>query len=181
MKVQFLICLLPYLVIAARHDTCEGSCHICSKHSTILAVCIKVLNDAMAKVDSKDKSNQDKIAEAIRQHCGGLKGKEHKLCFYIGALPESATSIMNQVSKPLSWSMPAEKVCEKLKPMDAQICELKYDKSIDWKTVDLKKLRAKELKKILEDWGEYCKGCKEKSEFISRIEELKPKYVKTEL
>lgn len=30
------------------------------------------------------------------------------------------------------------------------------DKSIDWKNVDLKKLRVKELKKILEDWGEVC-------------------------
>lgn len=47
-------------------------------------------------------------------------------CFYIGALPESATSIMNEVSKPLSWSMPPEKVCEKLRTKDAQICELKY-------------------------------------------------------
>ena len=31
-------------------------------------------------------------------------------CFYIGALPESATSIMNDVTKPLSWSMPPQKV-----------------------------------------------------------------------
>uniref|UniRef100_A0A914R1L1 Mesencephalic astrocyte-derived neurotrophic factor homolog n=1 Tax=Parascaris equorum TaxID=6256 RepID=A0A914R1L1_PAREQ len=50
--------------------------------------------------------------------------------------------------------MPPEKVCEKLRTKDAQICELKFDKSIDWKTVDVKKLRVKELKKILEDWGE---------------------------
>ncbi len=55
------------------------------------------------------------------------------------------------------------------------------DKQIDWKTVDLKKLRVKELKKILEEWGEQCRACTEKTEFVNRIEELKPKYVKTEL
>lgn len=28
------------------------------------------------------------------------------------------------------------------------------DKAIDWKTVDLKKMRVKQLKKILDEWGE---------------------------
>lgn len=105
---------------------------------------------------------------------------------------------MNEVSKPLSWSMPPEKVCERLKTKDAQICELRYgtfclcfdmlhccyplaEKQIDWSTIDLNKMRVKELKKILDDWGETCKACTEKSEFIKRIEELKPKFVKTEL
>ena len=88
---------------------------------------------------------------------------------------------MNEVSKPLSWSMPAEKVCEKLRTKDAQICDLKFDKEIDWKTIDLKKMKVKDLKKILENWGEVCKGCSEKTEFIDRVNELKSKYVKTEL
>uniref|UniRef100_A0A1I7ZCS5 Mesencephalic astrocyte-derived neurotrophic factor homolog n=1 Tax=Steinernema glaseri TaxID=37863 RepID=A0A1I7ZCS5_9BILA len=144
-------------------------------------VCSKVLADVMAKVPAADAKNTNKIAEAIREHCGGVRGRDHKFCFYIGALPESATSIMNDVSKPLSWSMPPAKVCEKLKSKDAQICDLKYEKAIDWSTVDLKKLRVKELKKILESWGEVCKGCTEKTDFVARINELKPKYVKSEL
>ncbi|ETN79890.1 mesencephalic astrocyte-derived neurotrophic factor-like family protein [Necator americanus] len=144
-------------------------------------VCVKVLTDAMAKVPDKDKSSPDSIAKVIREHCKDARNKDHKFCFYIGALPESATSIMVDVSKPLSWSMPAEKVCEKLKSKDAQICELKYDKPLDWKNIDLKKMRVKELKNILNEWGEVCKGCTEKSEFVKRIEELKPKYVKEEL
>jgi hypothetical protein len=32
------------------------------------------------------------------------------------------------MSKPLSWGMPAEKVCEKLKKMDKQVCDLRYGK-----------------------------------------------------
>ncbi|KAF1621467.1 UNVERIFIED_CONTAM: hypothetical protein FQV16_0004014, partial [Eudyptes robustus] len=145
-------------------------------------VCTKVLTDILDKVPTDKKSNPDVIDKIARSHCKGLKAKEHKLCFYIGALPDSATSIMGEVTKPLSWGMPPAKICaEKLQKMDSQICELKFDKSIDWKSVDLKKLRVKELKKILENWGETCKGCTEKTEFIKRIEELKPKYVKEEL
>lgn len=50
------------------------------------------------------------------------------------------------------------------------------DKQIDWGTVDLKKLKVRDLKKILSDWDETCDGCLEKPDFIKRIEELKPKY-----
>jgi hypothetical protein len=49
------------------------------------------------------------------------------------------------------------------------------------KSVDLKKLRVRDLKKVLSDWDEVCDGCIEKAEFIKRIEELKPKYIKEEL
>ncbi|VDK74033.1 unnamed protein product [Onchocerca ochengi] len=166
--INLLVSLfLPYLLYAKRQESCE--------------VCEKVLRDVMDDMAISDRSDANKIDEALREHCGGVKGKENKFCFYIGALPESATSIMSDVVKPLSWSMPVEKVCEKLRTMDSQICELKFDKSIDWKTVDLKKLRVKELKKILENWGEECKGCTEKSEYVTRITEVKPKYVKNEL
>lgn len=41
-------------------------------------------------------------------------------------------------------------------------------------SVDLKKLRVRELKKVLEDWGEACRGCAEKDDFVRRITELLP-------
>jgi len=47
-------------------------------------------------------------------------------CYYLGGLEESATGILGEMSKPLSWSMPADKVCEKLKKKDVQICDLRY-------------------------------------------------------
>ena len=97
--------------------------------------------------------------------------------------------------------MPAEKVCEKLKKKDKQICELRYgmyfnrflwsfqfsnwlflslfaEKKIDLSSVDLKKLKVRDLKKILNDWDEGCDGCLEKSDFIKRIEQLKPKHLR---
>uniref|UniRef100_A0A8C7WYZ1 Mesencephalic astrocyte-derived neurotrophic factor n=1 Tax=Oryzias sinensis TaxID=183150 RepID=A0A8C7WYZ1_9TELE len=97
-------------------------------------------------------------------------------CYYIGATSDAATKIINEVSKPLSYHAPVEKICEKLKKKDSQICELKYDKQLDLSTVDLKKLKVKDLKKILEEWGESCKGCAEKSDFIRKITELMPQY-----
>ena len=84
--------------------------------------------------------------------------------------------------------------------LEFQICELTYEKQIDFSTVDLKKLKVKDLKKILSEWDEVgknlssspnyvwklnpfqeCDGCLEKGDFIKRIEELKPKHVRTEL
>lgn len=50
------------------------------------------------------------------------------------------------------------------------------EKQIDLNTVNLKKLKVRDLKKILNDWDETCDGCIEKTDFIKRIEELKPKY-----
>lgn len=52
------------------------------------------------------------------------------------------------------------------------------EKQIDLSAVDLKKLKVRDLKKILNDWDEICDGCLEKTDFIRRIEELKPKYYK---
>ncbi|ELV10406.1 Dedicator of cytokinesis protein 3 [Tupaia chinensis] len=116
------------------------------------------------------------IEKELIKFCREARGKENRLCYYIGATDDAATKIINEVSKPLAHHIPVEKICEKLKKKDSQICELKYDKQIDLSTVDLKKLRVKELKKILDDWGETCKGCAEKSDYIRKIHELMPKY-----
>jgi mesencephalic astrocyte-derived neurotrophic factor len=81
------------------------------------------------------------------------------------------------MSKPMSWNMPATKICrEKLHKKDSQICDLKFDKQIDVNSVDLKKLKVKDLKKILNEWGEDCSGCTEKTEFIKKIEDIKHLY-----
>ncbi|XP_019475495.1 mesencephalic astrocyte-derived neurotrophic factor, partial [Meleagris gallopavo] len=116
------------------------------------------------------------IEKELLKSCREAKGKENRLCYYIGATSDAATKIINEVSKPMSHHIPVEKICEKLKKKDSQICELKYDKQIDLSTADLRKLRVKELRRILDDWGEACKGCAEKSDFIRRIHELMPKY-----
>lgn len=48
------------------------------------------------------------------------------------------------------------------------------EQQLDLTSVDLRKLRVRELKKVLEDWGESCRGCAEKDDFVRRITELLP-------
>ena len=47
-------------------------------------------------------------------------------CYYIGGLEESATGTLGELSKPISYHMPSDKICEKIKKKDSQICELKF-------------------------------------------------------
>ncbi|KAK5638693.1 hypothetical protein RI129_012988 [Pyrocoelia pectoralis] len=142
-------------------------------------VCIKAIDKFSSKLSDDVKKDPKKIEEEFKIFCKGTKTKENRFCYYLGGLEESATGILSELSKPLSWSMPSDKICEKLKKKDGQICDLRYDVEIDLKTVDLKKLKVRDLKKIINDWGEDCQGCIEKSDFIQRIEQLKP--VHTEL
>jgi hypothetical protein len=51
------------------------------------------------------------------------------------------------------------------------------ERQIDLNAVDITKLKVKDLKKILSDWGEPSDFI-EKPEFIKRINEVKDKYVK---
>lgn len=156
----------------------------------------------MGTLSDDARKDPKRIENEFRKFCKGVRNKENRFvsnsnqtnfrilhyffyiykrlqCYYLGGLEESATGILGELSKPISWSMPADKICEKLKKKDSQICELRYDVEIDLKTVDLKKLKVRDLKKIINDWGEDCQGCIEKSDFIQRIEELKQ--VHTEL
>nr|CAG4648295.1 EOG090X0F26 [Moina brachiata]SVE93301.1 EOG090X0F26 [Moina brachiata] len=144
-------------------------------------VCFSVVKKFADTLTSDDKKDTKVIENKFRTFCKSSKGKDHRFCYYLGGLEESATGILGELSKPLSWSTPVDKVCEKLKKKDVQICDLRYEKSIDITKVDLKKLKVRDLKKILSDWDETCDDCIEKGDFIKRIEQLKPKYVKQEL
>ncbi|KAI4503019.1 hypothetical protein M0802_002063 [Mischocyttarus mexicanus] len=142
-------------------------------------VCIITVNKFAQTLTSDVKSDYKKNRIKVPKILVAIKMKIILLvcqCYYLGGLEESATGILGELSKPLSWSMPADKICEKLKKKDAQICDLRFEKQIDLSTVDLKKLKVRDLKKILNDWDELCEGCIEKTDFIKRIEELKPKY-----
>jgi len=144
-------------------------------------VCISVLDKFRATLTKAEESDSGKIEKAFKKYCKDLKLKENRFCYYLGGTEDAATGTLGDISKPISYSMPSEKICEKIKKKDKQICELRYDKQIDFKSVDLKKLKVRDLKKILNDWDETCDGCLEKGDYIKRIEELKPKYVRDEL
>lgn len=158
-----LLVHVPRATLTLRQGDCE--------------VCISFLSRFYQSLQDRNVEFTSAVVEKeLLKTCNEAKGKENRFCYYIGATSDAATKITNEVSKPLSHHIPAEKICEKLKKQDGQICELKYDKQIDLSTVDLKKLKVKDLKKILDDWGETCKGCAEKSDYIRKINELMPKY-----
>ncbi|KAM5235382.1 cerebral dopamine neurotrophic factor [Ctenodactylus gundi] len=121
----------------------------------------------------------DTIEKELISFCLDAKGKENRLCYYLGATKDAATKILSEVTRPMSVHMPVVKICEKLKKMDSQICELKYEKQLDLTSVDLRKLRVAELKGILRSWGEECKACAEKIDYVNLIKELAPKYTTT--
>jgi len=143
-------------------------------------VCIKTIGKFADSLTDADKAKPENVEKAFKKFCSQVKvdTKEHRLCYYIGALETSATYAIGDLSKPLSWGIPIEKICgERLAKTNPQICDLKYEKQIDVNAVDLAKLKVKDLKKILSDWGESADFI-EKSEFIKRINEVKDKYVK---
>lgn len=145
-------------------------------------VCIGVLQKFEKTIPLGTKQfTLEEIEDKFRDFCKTKDGREDRFCFYIGASKDSVAGIMRFFSTEWTKSVPVIKICEKLKNQIGQICELRYEKKIDFKTVDLKKLKVKDLKNILNSWDETCEGCIEKTDFISRIEELKPKYVKEEL
>lgn len=163
LSVALALALVPGNIEALK----EGECEVCV---SFLGKFYESLKETDVKFNSAD------IETALIKSCKDARSKDNRFCYYIGATSDAATKIINEVSKPLSYHVPVEKICEKLKKKDSQICELKYDKQLDLSTVDLKKLKVKDLKKILEEWGESCKGCAEKSDFIRKITELMPKY-----
>lgn len=53
------------------------------------------------------------------------------------------------------------------------------EKKLDLASVDLSKMRVAELKQILYSWGEECRACAEKTDYVNLIKELAPKYTET--
>lgn len=139
-------------------------------------VCIGALTKFASTLADGDKTNPAAIEKEFKKWCKTAKKKEERFCYYIGGRVDSATYIVAEMAKPMSWGMPVEKVCDKLEKKDKQVCELRYDKEIDLKNTNLNKLKVKDLKKILTEWDEVCVACTEKSDFVKRVKELMPKH-----
>uniref|UniRef100_A0A183BBW3 Mesencephalic astrocyte-derived neurotrophic factor homolog n=1 Tax=Echinostoma caproni TaxID=27848 RepID=A0A183BBW3_9TREM len=91
-------------------------------------------------------------------------------------LEESAAKTVNALVLPITMHKPAEKVCEDLKKTVTDICDLRYEKTLDLKTFDFEKAKVKELRDILRSWDIKCVGCVERSDFYNFVMENLPKY-----
>eukprot|EP00616_Rhizochromulina_sp_CCMP1243_P016936 CAMPEP_0118974156 /NCGR_PEP_ID=MMETSP1173-20130426/11100_1 /TAXON_ID=1034831 /ORGANISM="Rhizochromulina marina cf, Strain CCMP1243" /LENGTH=171 /DNA_ID=CAMNT_0006923865 /DNA_START=15 /DNA_END=530 /DNA_ORIENTATION=+ len=129
-------------------------------------VCVKVLEDVEALLDSDEKSSKVSIEEALGTHCArkDLSAKEKKMCYNMEPIKKS-------VSHPFSLRMPKKKVCQRLKKDNPDICEIKFPVKVakEAKPEDVSKLRVKQLKQILNDRGVECKGCVEKADFVKKV------------
>ncbi|CAK5066839.1 unnamed protein product [Meloidogyne enterolobii] len=140
----------------------------------------------MDRVDSSGENvNDELVRKNLWDYCSEVYNKrdsknsdeerKDKMCFYIGAHKDSSASMIGDAVKTLAYKKPPLKVCKDLKTKDAQICSLKYDKPIDWDSLDLDKMRVGQLRELLRKLGDSCKGCVEKVDFVQRIRELMPK------
>lgn len=167
----FISTLLPLLLLLTHAPS-----SLCKLREGDCDVCIQFLGQLSEAASSEGISGQDAMKTFLFGKCKKAKEKENRFCYYIGATEDAPTGIVMEIVRPLLSSVPPEKICEKLKKMDEQICELKYDKKIDFKNTDLSKLRIRELRKILSGWGESCPGCVEKPDFVERVKLLLPRH-----
>ncbi|XP_060571298.1 mesencephalic astrocyte-derived neurotrophic factor homolog [Ruditapes philippinarum] len=174
MKVE-LVCLCVFFVLAivtvsyAKKSFTREDCD----------VCVTVLEKFEQEYPGIKDKKEAEIESTFKKFCKTLKNsKEDRFCYYIGGSDTSATNILKMMTSPFKNHLPHLKTCEKLRTADSQVCDLKYEKKIDLTAVDFKKLKVKDLKKILSDWNEdkACKGCSEKSDFVRAVKELMPKH-----
>ena len=117
---QFAVILVAAVAVLASSASAlkEGDCE----------VCISVLTKFKETLEKAEQTNKESIEFRFKEYCKGLKLKENRFCYYLGGTEDAATGILSEMSKPFSWGMPMDKVCEKLKKKDKQICELRYGK-----------------------------------------------------
>merc|ERR1711907_598230 len=94
-----------------------------------------------------------------------------KVCekFYTGVY-NSLEGVKRKISKDLANGAPAELACKRLSKADSAICELKEPRKLD-KNMDLSKMRVKQLRELMQEFGVDCPNCLEKSDMIKRIKE----------
>jgi len=165
-EISVLCCLL--LVLFAAKDDPKKNCT-----AENCEVCVSVMRRMLEGIDVT-KATVPEIKKYLEDQCNNhiKHPRDIRLCNYAGCHKDSPTAGSLKVAQELKKGKPAEKVCQALVKTDSQICDIKYDKQIDLKTVDIKKLKVKELKKILEENSVSCNGCSEKSEFVKKVTEI---------
>ncbi|KAL4617948.1 cerebral dopamine neurotrophic factor-like, partial [Arapaima gigas] len=145
---------------------------------TFMAVCVGFLGRLYEGLRSQyAELTAARVEDGLLRACAQASGKENRLCYYLGATSDAAIKITGEVTRPMSFHLPVEKICERLHKRDGQICELRYEKDmVDFSKESLSKLRVAELKRILSSWGEVCRACFEKTDFVNLIREVAPKH-----
>jgi len=156
---------------------------LCASLSTVCAVtkskdprecevCISVLGEIDSRISADQRKAVEDIEDVMQTYCDSAKGKEKTMCYYMGVGDKemgTAGGVKREISSSFGRGINAKRLCTRLKSKDAQMCELRFEKKIDVKNTDLRKLRVKELRKICDDEGINTKGLVEKDEYINKI------------
>merc|ERR1719446_1131412 len=137
-------------------------------------VCKAVIATIDEQITETQRKTPEGIEDAMQTYCDTAKGKDKTMCYYMGVGDKemgTAGGVKREISASLGRGINSKRLCKRLMSKDAQMCELRYDKKVDVKNVDLKKLRVKELRKICDDEGIGTKGLAEKDEFVKKIRE----------
>lgn len=92
--------------------------------------------------------------------------KESKLCYFIAP-------IKREISQPFKNGLPVDKICDRLKKKNSEICSLRFvTASLPEATAatDFSKLKIKQLKGIMLEKGLSCPDCLEKSDYVAFLE-----------
>lgn len=166
MKIPLLISVLTTIITQSVFALKEDNCPVC------FSMVDKLKNQLAEK---GEKITVESVTNRFLDMCKTAKKgtSDDKFCYYMGGHEVSATRTYKELAEKMTTGLPVDKICERLNQRDSQICEIREKKPIDLKTVDLKKLKVADLRRLLKERGVACEGCFEKAEFIKKAEELK--------
>merc|ERR1719253_416971 len=126
-------------------------------------VCIQWYNDIYYKTEYGQTNEQ--IEQLIEKHCDKIGDTKpfSKMCYYM-------MGVKRKVSNDLKQGAPAELACKRYIDSDQAICELRFPKKLD-PSMNLEKMRVKELRHLMQEYEVECTNCLEKSDMIKRIRE----------
>merc|ERR1712178_161448 len=131
-------------------------------------VCLQWYNDIYYQTEYG--MDLEKIENLIEKHCKKIGDTKpfSKMCYYM-------QGVKRKVSKDMKQGAPAELACKRYIDADQAICELRFPKKLD-PSMDLEKMRVKELRHLMQEYEVECTNCLEKSDMIKRIREtiMKP-------
>merc|ERR1711934_875273 len=151
--MKFALC--AFVVLAAVCLEAEAACNT--------AVCQKFYQGVYDSVETSEWNSLEKIENRIDKWCRANKVRPFdKMCYYI-------EGVKRKISKDLSSGAPAELACKRYAQRDDAICTLKEPRKLD-PNMNLQKMRVKQLRELMQEFGVDCPNCLEKSDMVKRIQ-----------
>merc|ERR1711934_115951 len=127
-------------------------------------VCQSFYKGVYDSIQQKEWNDPVAIENRIDKWCAANKVRPFdKMCYYI-------EGVKRKISKDLMQGAPAELSCKRLATGDSAICTLKEPRKLD-PNMNLQKMRVKQLRELMQEFGVDCPNCLEKSDMIARIKE----------